>query len=167
MMDIIAKKSFIVNDISEFTQKMTLDVLGKTIFAHEFNSLQGSLQKDLTAYNALMQNLTNLVYNIFYPLTYIPFLPYNKKMKSALNEINNLCYRLVELSKQKKAATSMLDFMVRSTGQEGGLNLKELRDNVVVFFVAGHEVFPFFVRLYMVDHFYISWICNAHISTVS
>jgi cytochrome P450 len=140
MIDVIEKRNYIVDDITVLTQKLTLDILGKTIFDHEFNSLKGSIQQDLSAYHILMNNMLSLFYNLFFPLTYIPFLPHNKRVTGAQKVLDDLCYRLIEESKKKKVPTSMLDYIVRATEHENGITLKELRDNIVLFFVAGHEV---------------------------
>lgn len=140
VMDLLKRQNQ-VSDILDITQKMALDVLGKTIFGHDFHALHGSIQKDLQACRDVVEGLGKTFYNIFFPLTYLPFLKYNTVMKSGIDELERLYNQLIEVSRKKlqsgKPATAMLDFMVSAS--EDGITAQELRNNVSVFFVAGHE----------------------------
>lgn len=75
----------------------------------------------------------------------IPFHPYTKKVNGAIKEFDDLMLKLIEISKQrineKKKSFSLLDFLVEGTMKENfedKLTLQEVRDNVAVFFFAGH-----------------------------
>jgi cytochrome P450 len=138
------KNDGIVNDIQDMTQKLTLDVLGLSVFGKDFDSLSGKLQKDLESYNFLTDNLLN--FNFIFKNTIlagIPFLDYNKKVNLHLDHMDKVIYKLVDESKEKIKnggnPTTMLDFMVQSTAEKKEkedigdfLSPKELRDNVMV-----------------------------------
>jgi cytochrome P450 len=143
------KNEGIIKDIQDVTQKLTLDVLGLSIFGKDFDSLNGKLEKDLESYNFIMDNimdLSNLLKN-----TIFSTLPtsYNKKVNQELNNFDKTIYKLIDEAKNKmkkgETPTSMLDFMVKSTTEKNEdetgnfLTETELRDNVIVFFFAGHD----------------------------
>jgi hypothetical protein len=109
-------------------QKMTLDILGVCIFDHEFNSIEGSIQKDLEAYNYVISNLLkpkNNLYQFF--ASKIPFI--NQKMEDSINTLDELVSKLMKKSKEKKIKNSMIDLMMK----EGGLSNDEIRGNFYFF----------------------------------
>jgi hypothetical protein len=62
MMEKASKDSGIIEDVEFFTQRLTLDILGNAIFGHEFNSLEGSIQEDLNAYQFILEHILNFRY---------------------------------------------------------------------------------------------------------
>lgn len=122
-----------------------MDVLGLAIFGHDFKTLEGAASDAISAYNFAFNNLLLSAFHVFLPfLDYVPS-PAVNKMVSSLNIIDNLIYALIEKSKNRptKEITNLLDMMVDSNANETDEALKmtnlELRNNVAVFFVAGHE----------------------------
>eukprot|EP01080_Neovahlkampfia_damariscottae_P008168 gene8168-12628_t len=142
-MDFISK-NLKIYDIHDLLQKMTLDVLGSTIFSHEFNSLKGSLGDDLEAYNEVMGvflNLKNILY-LFVTRGFKSILPYHSNLTQKSTVLYELMRGLIKESKEKLETggkpTSMLDFMTEAL-IEGEMSQEELEANVFIFFVAGHE----------------------------
>eukprot|EP01080_Neovahlkampfia_damariscottae_P004388 gene4388-7763_t len=146
-----SSKNGIVDDFQYFMQRMTLDVLGKSIFDHEFNSLEGSLQEDLLSYDFILEHILNLRYMPLNILLYnFESIPYNRKMKNSIKKFNDLIYGLIDKSKKKVKYAheinkfdnfKVVDFMVDSNlnDLDNKLSDIELRDTVAVLFVAGHE----------------------------
>jgi cytochrome P450 len=132
-----------IEDVFEYTQKVTLDVLGRAAFGHEFNSLKGSIQKDLLAYRHFVESITDPLYSVFPFLAKVPFLQHNKKANEALEILFDLYTRLINESQEKmknsKKPQTMLDFMVKSSQGGNGLSFEDIRNNVALFFIAGHE----------------------------
>jgi cytochrome P450 len=137
------KDQMVVENIHDLAQKLALDVLGKSIFGHDFNSINGSLQEDLTAYENIMGVLTpsKLIYQLFFQN--IPFLKMNKMLKRSNEILDNLYEKLINEAKNKTdfSTNSMLDMMVQASisDKENSLSDTEIRDNISIFFLAGHE----------------------------
>lgn len=136
----------IIGNISDYMQKMTLDVLGRTIFDFEFNSIDGSIQRELTAYRYLMNNGFTLKTFLFGSIIYDYFSWTNFviKFKENLEIFEDLIKRLVEKSKIKiKNGASqnewcLLDYLVQSNMCEE-ISDEELKQNIIIFYLAGHE----------------------------
>lgn len=136
----------IIPNISKYMQQMTLDVLGKTIFGHEFNSIKGSLDKYLTAYNFIINSMFSVKTLIFGKLLeMIPGDPVFSKFAHSCDVLDELFYKMIESAKKKLqtpngSKRSMLEFMVQANQDEDQeMTDQELRDNIMVFFLAGHE----------------------------
>jgi cytochrome P450 len=139
-------KDIEIESIHEYTQKLALDILGESIFGHDFHSIEGSLQKDLEAYKTLMSLLTpqKIIHQLFFQN--LSFLKFNKNLEESNNILDKLYSELIEESKKriiekKGKVQSMLDMMVESTlnDNENALSDIEIRDNLSMFFLAGHE----------------------------
>eukprot|EP01080_Neovahlkampfia_damariscottae_P005827 gene5827-9650_t len=140
-----SKKDGILDNFNQVMKNMTLDVLGKTIFGHEFNSVLDSNQTELLAYHDLVGSLLDMksamIIILFSKLkSCIPFL---SKLSKNIRIFDDLTDRLIEISKEKmkkqEESNSMLDFMVKSTFEDENMTLEELKSNIFAFFVAGHE----------------------------
>ena len=132
--------------MNQVMKNMTLDVLGKCIFGHEFNSVLDSKQKELIAYHDLIGSLldmkSTLIIILFskYLTKWIPFL---SGLSDKIKIFNSLTEDLIEISKEKlkkgEDPEFMLDFMVKSTFEDDLMNQQELKSNIFAFFIAGHE----------------------------
>jgi cytochrome P450 len=118
--------------MDEILKKMTLDVLGSSIFDHEFNSLDGEKKKDLKAYTELIETLFSI--KNFFKLMLTPsFFPIHTKLSENIDYMINLFKKLIEESRIKfkngSKPKSMLDFMVYDQNNENGLSDNELISN--------------------------------------
>jgi cytochrome P450 len=132
--------------------KLTLDILGAASFGFEFNYMEGasdtkfSNYKYIEAYHYIMKNGHDIFAMIFgEPYAKLP-LQKHKKMNQCLDLMNELVYDLIAESKKKWEQSdtpdnlTLMDLMVTSTDAHGSkLSEKELKDNVLLFFLAGHE----------------------------
>lgn len=143
----IEDKGEIIEDANDFTTKMALDILGLSIFGFDFCSINGSTNKELKAYHHMMGVMNSTNSALYYVLKEMILGKYSKNPDLDENNqiFNELISRLIKASKEKKEGRdfSMLDMMVASQEQEEGLSDLEIRDNVSIFFLAGHGNFLF------------------------
>jgi cytochrome P450 len=135
----------IVSPITKYMQKMTLDVLGKAIFNYDFKSIQGYMGKDLDAYNYIIRTVFTLesflIGNVLWKFGSQKY----QKAIDAMNTLNILFGKMIHESKQKliggEEKSSMLDDLVEANmrSDEFKLTDDELRDNIWIFMIAGHE----------------------------
>jgi cytochrome P450 len=138
------KENPLVSDVHDLLQKMALDILGSSVFHHEFNSLDGSNQKDLVSYNNIMDSMLNVKNMAIMVLSKKLHLPYSKE--NFYNEhgrtIVLLIEKMIEDSKKKlefgENPSSLLDFMIQSH-LDGNMTKEQLISNTFIFFLAGHE----------------------------
>jgi cytochrome P450 len=139
------KKDGIMENMNEMMKDMTLDVLGKCIFGHEFNSIMDHSQKELNAYHNLISSLMDIksVVAILVLSRFSNYIPFLSKLSDNIKLFNSLVSNLIEVSKEKlkngKDPEFMLDFMVKSTFEDETMDVEELKSNIFAFFVAGHE----------------------------
>jgi len=131
-------------------QKMTLDVLAICIFGKDFDTLNGNLSGPLAAYNYVLERLFNPIRFIFPWYSSLP-LPNNLKLKQKITEFDDYCWSII--ADAKKDASNKTESETETEGEEdnpknislvqlminGGMNDQEIRDNVSLFFLAGHE----------------------------
>jgi cytochrome P450 len=138
----------VVPNINKFMQKLTLDVLGKAIFGHEFHSIEGSTASDLKSYNHIMEAMFSVKYLIFGRIyERFPNSPFMKNMNDSVDNIHQLFRALIKDAKAKldlknEKKRSMLEYLVQanmSNDEEEHLDDDELITNIGVFFLAGHE----------------------------
>jgi len=125
---------------------MTLDVLANCIFGQDFDTLDGHNTGPLDAYNFCMKN-------IFTPIQFIiPWwrklpLPNNWKLSKKMKEFDDYCWSIIADAKKKSTNESetktedgnpkypyLIDLMIDS-----GMSESDIRGNVGIFFLAGHE----------------------------
>jgi cytochrome P450 len=112
-------KDGIVTNFPDFMQKMTLDILGKTIFDHEFNSLENSNQKYLNAYNSLAETMFNpkeiLKVILLGKLKFLPMIGHLNQSADVLDElVDSLITQSQKKIEENRELTTLLDFMVES-----------------------------------------------------
>lgn len=136
-----------IDDVGLFTQKITVDVLGSTLFGYDFGALKGSCDQSLESYNFLLQHLVSNFAIAIQMLTskYSNFF-LNKDIPFHLENLDNMRRKLIERSKEKilkseiNGPLSMLDMMVaESLSSDKEILDEEVWDNAANFFFAGHD----------------------------
>jgi cytochrome P450 len=146
-------------NVPMFMTALTLDILGQTVFDHKFDYVKEMVQKSkgesidpekskiIESYDYVMNNFVSVL-KIFGGEFYAKLpIESNKKFESSLKNLEHLVYSLIDKSKKKIQSGSntggetLLDMMVNSVDDETkeGFDQKTLRDNVIVFFIAGHD----------------------------
>eukprot|EP01080_Neovahlkampfia_damariscottae_P007311 gene7311-11630_t len=148
MMEYFEKNGKIEN-IGSLMKKMTLDILGITIFEHDFKSVENQGDQEIyQSYNTIVESLLNdyLVISLVFLNSYLPiagFHPKVNKVQKAASVFLGHIRQLVETSKkkvlEKGEATCLLDFMSRALIEDEEITQEELEINTWVFFLAGHE----------------------------
>jgi len=126
--------------IGEDIQKMTLDVLGTCVLGKDFNFFAGSDNGPLYSYNIIFGSLKNISY-AFIPNFIIknaPFGHLKKVRESCIIFDKYLKQMLKERDEKKDDKVSLLKLLVEANN-ENKLSDEEIRANILVFFVAGHE----------------------------
>lgn len=115
--------------------------------------MDGETDVALKAYNFAWEHTFGTLFTLLIPaLNYLP-TQHNNLMIKSLQDLDSVFFSLIEKSKksvEKGEISNLLDLMVEANnkgklGQEEGeehfakLTDSELRDNVAIFFVAGHE----------------------------
>jgi len=124
-------------------QKLTLDVLATSIFGLDFDTLNGQLAEPLNAYNYSIQRVANPIRFIFPWFNRLP-LAGNIKLEKELVKFDKYCWEVMDQTKKKMEEDkkdgiindklSLIQLMY-----ENGLSEQVIRDNVSLFFLAGHE----------------------------
>jgi cytochrome P450 len=118
----------------------TIDVLGKAVFGIEFNAIDEKLTDIVESYTFLMKACQRLLHMLFPILDSLP-TDYNKKINYHLERFDHMIYKIIDEARQRGEHTegnkTLLDMMLDS--ENGAFDNKVLRDNCVVFFIAGHE----------------------------
>jgi len=135
-------------DMGKDIQKMTLDVLATCIFGRDFDSLHGNLAGPLAAYNYSIENMFAPKRVIIPYYAKLP-LPSNIKLRNCVNEFDDYCWSIIKDAKNEetkvpkgesensddpKQPSSLIRLMI-----DAGMEDQIIRDNVGVFFLAGHE----------------------------
>jgi len=125
-------------------QKMTLDVLASCIFGQDFDTLNGHNAGPLAAYNFCIKNMFTPIQFIFPWWQKLP-LPVNWILQEKVKEFDDYCWSIIAEAKKKSTNESecktednhpknFIDLMMDS-----GMSESDIRDNVGIFFLAGHE----------------------------
>ncbi|KAG2172498.1 hypothetical protein INT44_006671 [Umbelopsis vinacea] len=134
-------------EIHSMFQRLTLDALGLAAFGFDFQSLRNPKGRYVTVYNDLMKGALNGLYFLFPYLDRFP-IGQRYKMHQKLKEFDELLYDIIrtkkaEIASQKISANSdLLTMMIKAAEGEGAtakLSDQELRDNLSIFFLAGHD----------------------------
>ncbi|CEG64798.1 hypothetical protein RMATCC62417_01710 [Rhizopus microsporus] len=138
--------------VTSIMQEFTLDVLGLAIFDFDFGSLKGDAEKWRAEYKLVMETLFDPVTNVFTGLDFLLRYVYPKRIRGAkaVNNLNKLFDKLVKEKRlevqngvhvnkpqdEKDLLTLMLEAEQKGEAMTTDM---EMRHNVAVFFLAGHE----------------------------
>jgi cytochrome P450 len=130
-----------VVDIDDDMMHAALEIVGRSLFGTD---LAGDVEK--TA-QATLDALDIIVARARTPITFPKWIPTpnNRKLAKALKQLDGAVQRILDERKKITAIAGvdrdvdMLDLLLATHDDEGGLNSKELRDQIVTFIVAGHE----------------------------
>ncbi|TFY70743.1 hypothetical protein EVG20_g2277 [Dentipellis fragilis] len=115
----------------DLTMRFTLDAVGTTTFGHDFNAIADVNSPFVRKYNGVMDGIASPLYIIFPKLErWVP----RPKVIAKIDEMVLLFTHLLEEKKQN-AGNDMLTYML----EDPEMSDTEFRDNMVVFFIAGHD----------------------------
>eukprot|EP01123_Difflugia_compressa_P005021 TRINITY_DN1655_c0_g2_i1.p1 TRINITY_DN1655_c0_g2~~TRINITY_DN1655_c0_g2_i1.p1 ORF type:complete len:449 (+),score=50.59 TRINITY_DN1655_c0_g2_i1:77-1348(+) len=127
-------------DLLPIFSKFTLDVLGLTIFGHDFKSLEGQLEEYYLAYKNVFHFTPSRLLLITFPWLDNRFSPYSWNLRASVTKLNELFNKVVE-EHNKNPTNDMLTHLLEASKGRSNVTLseQELRANIFILFLAGHE----------------------------
>jgi cytochrome P450 len=126
-------------DIAHEMTRLTLSIVGKTLFDADVESEADEIGRALTEMLELFQLLL-LPYSEY--LERLP-LPANRRFARARAKLDSVIYRIIDERRANSAdrgdLLSMLLLAEDEEGATGGMNDEQIRDEALTIFLAGHE----------------------------
>lgn len=128
-----------VRDIDKEMMRLTLNVVGKTLFGAD-------VEDDATQVGAAMTTLVSLFNYMLLPfaeiLEKLP-LPHSRRFKAARQTLDKVLFQIIEerraSGEDRGDLLSMLLTAQDEEGDGGVMNEKQIRDECMTLFLAGHE----------------------------
>lgn len=116
-------------DFSDLAQRFALDAVGSSVIGYDFDAIRTE-SLFVQEYNGIMHDIANPLYLI------MPFLEKIFPRKEVIKRMDNLVDKFMMLLRAKRSdpGDDMMTFMLK----EPTMSEEELRDNMVVLFIAGH-----------------------------
>ncbi|RKP36289.1 cytochrome P450 [Dimargaris cristalligena] len=128
--------------------RLTMDVLGRTAYGFDFNSLENPESKYAVLLATIVRKLCNPVYILFPFLDGLPGFR-RDQLSAQIDELDDMLFAVIDQKRQELAETPLKDranadiltLMIEACQDPTAPRItnKELRDNVVVFYLAGQE----------------------------
>jgi cytochrome P450 len=116
-------------------QKLTLDVLVRTLFGTDVDAHRETIRRAAGAIHAKA--------DISSPAAFVPDwvpIPTNVRFRRALSDLDGVIQDLVDQRRRAGGdGDDLLSKLVAMEDEEGGLSDEEVRDQLVTFLLAGHE----------------------------
>lgn len=126
-------------DISKEMMRLTLSIVGRTLFGADVESEAQEIGEALTV---LVSNFDKLFIPFSELLEKLP-LPQTQRIKKAVARLDKTIYRLIEERRcSHEDRGDLLSMLLRARDEEGdgaGMSDKQLRDEALTIFIAGHE----------------------------
>ncbi|THU85194.1 cytochrome P450 [Dendrothele bispora CBS 962.96] len=115
----------------DLTMRFTLDAVGTTTFGHDFKAISEMESPFVKDYNSVMDSIASVPYIVF--PSFERLLP----RPAVIKKIDSLVSMFDQILEEKKhnKGNDMLTFML----EDPEMSDVEFRDNMVVFFIAGHD----------------------------
>eukprot|EP01130_Rhizamoeba_saxonica_P004116 TRINITY_DN1696_c0_g1_i1.p1 TRINITY_DN1696_c0_g1~~TRINITY_DN1696_c0_g1_i1.p1 ORF type:complete len:404 (+),score=61.99 TRINITY_DN1696_c0_g1_i1:378-1589(+) len=126
-------------NVVELSQKLTIDILGSTIFGFDFNELNGENSELFDSYKITREDMINTS-----PLYYIPnldrILGRNKPGKNASIRLNQIFYNILSATTMENIheKVDIVSKMVQGH-ISGKISIEEILANMFTLILAGHE----------------------------
>ncbi|KAJ7750445.1 cytochrome P450 [Mycena maculata] len=115
----------------DLTMRYTLDAVGTTAIGHDFDAIANGNSPFVSRYNHVMESIANPAYIVMPKLE--KWFPRHATIK-AIDELV-ACFQSILAYKKENPGNDMLTYMM----EEKDMTDVEFRDNMVVFFIAGHD----------------------------
>lgn len=126
-----------VLDIAEGMMRLTLEIVGKALFDAEVSSDAADVGESVSsAMKLVMGQLVSLV-----PIPPNVPTPRNRKIRSAVDKLDAVIFRLVAQRRQEGGDRGdLLSILLESKDEHGrGMSDQQVRDEAMTLFLAGHE----------------------------
>ena len=126
-------------DIDREMMRLTLSIVGRTLFSAD-------VEEDAPAVGEAMNALIEMMPVLMFPLSqyfqYLP-LPFMRRFQKAGETLDQTIYRIIDERRRNPADTgdllSMLLLARDTEGDQSGMTDKQVRDETLTLFIAGHE----------------------------
>ncbi len=126
-------------DIDREMMRLTLSIVGRTLFSAD-------VEEDAPAVGEAMNALIEMMPVLMFPLSqyfqYLP-LPFMRRFQKAGETLDQTIYRIIDERRRNPADTgdllSMLLLARDTEGDHSGMTDKQVRDETLTLFIAGHE----------------------------
>ncbi|KAI7882939.1 cytochrome P450 [Lichtheimia hyalospora FSU 10163] len=140
-------------DFHDMMERWTLDALGLAAFDFDFNAVQDKDSEWVSRYNTVMTSAFEIPY-IMFPILETWLLPFNSSRKYKHAEANKFLRMIDQIIIEKRKTLQskssagekedqekdLLTMMIEAENSgEGVMTNEELRNNVIIFFIAGHD----------------------------
>jgi cytochrome P450 len=130
--------------VTDWMHKFTLDVLGDTVFGHDFNSLSGDGEDHFESYNRIIGYFSKPKNLILSLLEMKLGLKIQYQLYDAVKDLRSMCEGIIsEKMEQKrlgaKPTKGHYDIVDMMLDAEPKMDLQALVANIFIFFLAGHE----------------------------
>ncbi|KAI8577683.1 hypothetical protein K450DRAFT_282458 [Umbelopsis ramanniana AG] len=141
-------------DVPNLLQRFTLDVIGLAAFGYDFEALDSPVNHKVQTYNAINHGTRDPLY-FFLPFlerNFLWALPKRRELHRKMDDMNAIFYSIIEHKRislastkdktedaEKDLLTLMLEANEEATDAKHRLSDSELRDDLAVFFLAGHD----------------------------
>ena len=126
-------------DLHEEMTKLTLRIVGESLFGQD---LSGDSGLSTPAFSIALRSVVERGNTAVAAPMWIP-TPGNVRLRGALRTLDRLVYGVIERQRagQGGGAGTLLDLLMNATDEETGerMNDRQLRDEVITMYVAGHE----------------------------
>jgi cytochrome P450 len=126
-------------DVSHEMMRVTLSIVGKTLFDAEVESEASEIGEALTALLKMFERITNPFATLIAKLP----LPSNARMDKARQRLDETIYRIInERRKSNEDRGDLLSMLLMAQDEEGdgsGMTDQQVRDESLTLFLAGHE----------------------------
>ncbi|CAO3681708.1 unnamed protein product [Umbelopsis ramanniana] len=141
-------------DVPNLLQRFTLDIIGLAAFGYDFEALDNPGNDKVSTYNAVLNGLRDPLYFLFPVLDkrFLWALPNRRELHRKLDDMNGVFNSIIENKRQtlanikestdnaeKDLLTMMLEANAETNDTGRQLSNSELRDDLAIFFVAGHD----------------------------
>lgn len=123
-------------DFSKEMMKLTLDIIVTTMFSADIRPEIHELERNFNIVQSFIYRRSRGLVTL--PLSFPT--PTHLRIRSALRKLNAIIYRVIEQGK-KQPKDDLLGMLLRARDPETGLGMsdRQLRDEVMTIFFAGHE----------------------------
>jgi cytochrome P450 len=125
-------------DIADETMRLTLEIVGKTLFDAEVGGDADEVGAALTqAMTCVVDSFTSRL-----PLPPKVPTPRNLRLRRAVRRLDRIVYRMIDERRSSRAERAdLLSILLAARDQDDGsaLNDREVRDEAMTLFLAGHE----------------------------
>ncbi|MBD2386490.1 cytochrome P450 [Cylindrospermum sp. FACHB-282] len=125
-------------DIHEEMMHLTLEIVAKTLFGAEVtdvDKVESIMQVSMEYFDARNNNLLLLLIPDWVPL------PHNLRFQKAAQQFDEIIYPIIQQRRESgEDQGDLLSMLLQIQDEEGnGISDKQLRDEAVTLFIAGHE----------------------------